>query len=642
MEARLLEKVNSPQDLKKLRLKDLPRLAEELRGFLLESVTKTGGHLSSNLGTVELAIALHYVFDSPRDRIIWDTGHQAYAHKILTGRKDLFPTLRQLDGLSGFLKREESEHDIYGAGHASTSIAAALGFNNADPTHWTISVIGDGALTGGLAWSAINNVCLAKNKFLVILNDNGMSIDANVGAIARYLSAIKSRPPARKLNKLLRQTISRLPFGEPTFRNIYNHIKDFIFYFFMPGTKGAIFEELGFSYFGPFNGHDVIGLVRLLSALKKIEDEPLLLHVITKKGKGFKPAEEKPTKWHGVSAGTLLTEEEGEALPAEFQIRSTRTFTEIFADTLTELAASHKDVVAITAAMPSGTGLTKFAELYPDRFYDVGISEDFAVVFACGLALAGKRPVCAIYSTFLQRAFDQLIHDVALQKIPVIFAIDRAGLVGADGETHQGIFDIGYLRLIPNFVVMTPKDENELRRMILTAYLYRDGPIAFRYPKDNAVGVEMSRKIEPIPIGSWEELRAGTDVAIIAVGTLNYEGLKAAEALAKEGVSTAVYNARFIKPLDEKLLTQILSRFKMVVTFEEHVITGSLGSAVLEFAVSLGKYPLPMMVRMALPDKFIEHGSQPELRKRYGLTAEDLVKKVISQIKPTQVEFKIV
>jgi len=642
MEPPLLEKVNSPEDLKKLKLKELPRLAEELRAFLLQSVTKTGGHLSSNLGTVELAIALHYVFDSPQDKIIWDTGHQAYVHKILTGRKHLFPSLRQLDGLSGFLKREESEHDIYGAGHASTSIAAALGFNNADCNHWTISVIGDGALTGGLAWTAINNVCLAKNKFLVILNDNGMSIDANVGAIARYLSAIKSRPPARKLNKLLRQTISRLPFGEPTFKNIYNHLKDFIFYFFMPGTKGAIFEELGFSYFGPFNGHDVIGLVKLLTALKKIEDEPLLLHVITKKGKGFEPAEKKPTKWHGVSAGTLLTEEEGEALPAQTQMRSTRTFTEIFADTLTELAASHKDIVAITAAMPSGTGLTKFAELFPDRFYDVGISEDFAVVFACGLALSGKRPICAIYSTFLQRAFDQLVHDVGIQKIPVIFAIDRAGLVGADGETHQGIFDVGYLRLIPNFVVMIPKDENELRKMILTAYLYREGPIAFRYPRDNALGVEISAKLEPIPIGSWEELRAGKDVAIVAAGPLNYEALRAAEVLAKEGVSAAVYNARFVKPLDENLLAEILSRFKMVATLEENVITGSLTSAILEFALSLGKHPLPTILPMALPDKFIEQGSQSQLRKRYGLTADDLVKKVMSQLKPAQVEFKVV
>ncbi len=642
MKYELLDKINSPEDLKSLDIKVLPELAYQIRQFLLENVPKTGGHLSSNLGTVELAIALHYVFDSPKDRIIWDTGHQAYTHKILTGRKDKFNTLRQIGGISGFLRREESEHDIYGAGHASTSIAAALGLNNADDSSWTIAVIGDGALTGGLALTGLNNVCLAKKRFLLVLNDNGMSIDPNVGTIARYLSTIKSKPPARRLNKLLRSTISKLPFGEPTFRNIYNHLKDFIFYFFMPGTKGVIFEELGFSYFGPFNGHNVVELVRLFKALKQIEDEPLLLHVITKKGKGFKPAESKPTKWHGVSAGTAIVEEEGEVLPPKPTERALKKFTDVFADTLIELAAKHEDIVAITAAMPSGTGLQRFGEIFPDRFYDVGISEEFAVVFACGLALGSKRPVCAIYSTFLQRAFDQLIHDVGIQKIPVIFALDRAGIVGEDGETHQGVFDLSYLRMIPNFVVMVPKDEEELRRMLFTAYYYKDGPIALRYPKGSAVGVELSEDIQPVTIGKWEKLADGRDVCILAVGTLNYEALKAREALRMRGISCAIYNARFIKPMDEEVLMNVLTSYPLVITLEENVKSGGFGSSVLEFCSERRLEFASKLECLALPDRFIEHGSQSELRKKYGLTAESVVMHICRRLKTKEREFEVV
>ncbi len=638
----LLERVNSPEELKELKLQELPILAEEVRKFLLDNIPKTGGHLSSNLGSVEFTIALHYVFDSPKDKIIWDTGHQAYTHKLLTGRREKFPQLRQLGGLSGFLKREESIHDIYGAGHASTSIACALGFNNADDTNWTIAVIGDSALTGGLALTALNNACLAKRRFMVVLNDNGMGIDKNVGTIARYLSTIKSKPPARKLNALLRKTISRLPFGEPTFRNIYNHIKDYFFYFFMPGTKGAIFEELGFSYFGPFNGHDVIGLVKLLNALKKIEDEPIFLHVITKKGKGFAPSEKSPTKWHGVSAGTILVEEEGEIIKQSQEKKATKTFTEVLADTLVELAAVNQNIVAITAAMPTGTGLSKFAGLFPDRFYDVGISEDFAVVLACGLALQGKRPVCAIYSTFLQRAFDQLIHDVAIQNIPVIFAIDRAGIVGEDGETHMGIFDISFLRMIPNFTIMAPKDENELRSMFFTAVSNCDGPTAIRYPKGKALGVEITPNPDPIPIGSWDTLRRGTDVAILAVGPLNYEALRAADILERSGISTSVINARFIKPMDEKLLRYIIANYPLVVTLEEHVVSGGFGAGVLENCVREKVEPLPRFELIGLPDKFIEQGDQVSLRKKYGLTAESISSLILERLKYKEKDFKVV
>ncbi len=638
----LLGKIDSPDALKKLTVNELPLLAKEIRDFLLESLPKTGGHLSSNLGTVELAIALHYVFDSPKDRIIWDTGHQAYTHKILTGRAEAFETLRKLDGISGFLKREESPHDIYGAGHASTGIASAIGFNNADDTDWTIVVVGDNALTGGVALAAINNLSLVKRRFMVILNDNGMGIDPNVGTIARYLSGIKSKASARKLNRLLRQTISRLPYGEPTFKNIYNHIKDFIFYFFMPGTKGVIFEELGFSYFGPFNGHDVVGLVKLLGSLRKIEDEPLLLHVITKKGKGFAPAEEKPTKWHGVSAGTLLREEEGEVIVESSARKVTKTFTEVFADTLLELSARNEEIVAVTAAMPTGTGLSKFAEVFPDRFFDVGICEDFAVVYSCGLALGGRRPVCAIYSTFLQRAFDQLVHDVGIQKVPIIFAIDRSGLVGEDGETHQGVFDLAYLRIIPNFTIMVPKDENELRRMLFTAVDYKGGPVAIRYPRGKCIGVELQDSPELIPIGSWEVLKSGGDVSILAVGPIAYDALEASALLEAEGISVSVVNARFVKPVDESMLSTILSRFPLVVTLEEHVMSGGFGSAVLEFGSKRRIHPPPRIEVIALPDKFVEHGSQRELRIRYGLTAEAIAETISRIVKPAGREFRVV
>lgn len=625
----LLASIDSPADLKRLPLKQLPTLAEEIREFLLENVPKTGGHLASNLGVVELTLAFHYVFDSPGDRLVWDTGHQGYVHKLLTGRQSAFPTLRQLDGISGFLRPDESPHDVYGAGHASTSVAAALGMNNADNTGWTVAVIGDGALTGGLALAALNNSCLARKRFLVVLNDNGMSIAPSVGTIARYLSSIKARPPARKLNKLLREAISRLPGGKTTLRNIYNHLKDFFFYFFLPGNRPLVFEELGYSYFGPFDGHNVVGLVKVLRALERIEDEPLLLHVITQKGRGYAPAEELPTRWHGISAGTSVGQEEGTLpRPQEQSRRAVKSYAEIFVDVLIELARKHPELVAITAAMPAGTGLSKFAEVFPERFYDVGISEDFAVTFACGLAIAGKRPVCAIYSTFLQRAFDQILHDAALQKLPLIFAIDRAGIVGHDGETHQGIFDLSYLRMIPGLTVMAPKDEEELSRMLVTALSYRKGPVAIRYPRGSAIGVELSAHPEPLTIGAWEELRTGGEICILATGSMVAEALKAAEQLEREGVEIGVINARFVKPLDEPMLSRVLTRSRYVLTAEENVLSGGFGSAVLEFAARFVPRYRAEIETVALPDKFIEHGSQEELRRRYGLTADALVQRV--------------
>jgi 1-deoxy-D-xylulose-5-phosphate synthase len=642
VEYKLLDGIASPSDLKRLPVEALPTLAGEIRHFLVENVTRTGGHLASNLGIVELTIALHYVFNSPDDRLIWDTGHQSYVHKLLTGRREGFENLRQLNGMSGFPKPEESEHDAFCAGHASTSIAAALGFNNADDRNWTIAVIGDGALTGGLALTGINNADLARKRFLVILNDNGMSIDPNVGTMARYLSTIKTKASPRAINQALRRVITRVfgPTSAP--RNLYERMKDNIFYFFMPRTsQGVVFEELGFSYFGPYNGHDVASLVKLFTALKHIPDEPLLAHIITRKGCGFGPAESSPEKWHGVSEHTPLGVEEGRIdKPNDEDRRAVSTYTEVFVDTLLELAPEHPEMVAITAAMPSGTGLRKFGEAYPDRFYDVGISEEFAVTFACGLAMGGKRPVCAIYSTFLQRAFDQLIHDAALQKLPVIFALDRGGIVGADGETHQGIFDLSYLRMIPGFTVMAPKDEEELRRMLVTA-LAQDGPVAVRFPRGKALGVELSAHPQPIPIGNWEMLREGADAALLAVGPLVHEALSAAEMLAQQGIQVAVINARFIRPLDEQMLLSIARKTPLLITLEENTTTGGFGGSVAEF-FSRQVASAPQIRMLGLPDCFVEHGSIKELRARYGLDAASIAKHVETDLSRQERRLKIV
>lgn len=642
MEYKLLDGIASPSDLKRLPVEALPTLAGEIRHFLVENVTRTGGHLASNLGIVELTIALHYVFNSPDDRLIWDTGHQSYVHKLLTGRRKGFENLRQLNGMSGFPKPEESEHDAFCAGHASTSIAAALGFNNADDRNWTIAVIGDGALTGGLALTGINNADLARKRFLVILNDNGMSIDPNVGTMARYLSTIKTKASPRAINQALRRVITRVfgPTSAP--RNLYERLKDNVFYFFMPRTsQGVVFEELGFSYFGPYNGHDVASLVKLFTALKHIPDEPLLAHIITRKGCGFGPAESSPEKWHGVSEHTPLGVEEGRIdKPNDEDRRAVITYTEVFVDTLLELAPEHPEMVAITAAMPSGTGLRKFGEAYPDRFYDVGISEEFAVTFACGLAKGGKRPVCAIYSTFLQRAFDQLIHDAALQKLPVVFALDRGGIVGADGETHQGIFDLSYLRMIPGFTVMAPKDEEELRRMIVTA-LALDGPAAVRFPRGKALGVELSALPQPIPIGSWEMLREGADTALLAVGPLVHETLGAAEILAQQGINAAVINARFIRPLDEQMLLAIARKTPLLVTLEENTTSGGFGGSVAEF-LSHQVASAPQIRMLGLPDCFVEHGSIKELRALYGLDAASIAKQVAADLIKQERRLKIV
>jgi 1-deoxy-D-xylulose-5-phosphate synthase len=643
VEYKLLDGIRSPGDLKRLPVESLPELAGEIRHFLVEHVTKTGGHLASNLGVVELTIALHYVFNSPDDRLIWDTGHQSYVHKLLTGRREGFDSLRQLDGMSGFPRADESEHDIFNTGHASTSIAAALGMSNADDSRWTIAIIGDGALTGGLALTGLNNADLARKRFLVVLNDNGMSIDPNVGTMARYLSTIKTKAKPRAVNQALRRLLSRVFGPTSTLRDLYERMKDNIFYSVIPRkSQGVVFEELGFSYFGPYNGHDVASLVKLFDALKHIKDEPLLAHVITRKGCGYGPAEASPVKWHGVPEQIPLgIEEDRLDHPNEDERRAVKTYTEIFVDTLIELAPKHPEMVAITAAMPSGTGTRKFAELYPDRFFDVGISEEFAVTFACGLAKGGKRPVCAIYSTFLQRAFDQLIHDAALQHLPVIFALDRGGIVGADGETHQGVFDLSYLRMIPNFTVMAPKDEEELRRMMVTALTHTGGPTAIRFPRGGAVGVPLSADILPIPLGSWEILRDGNKAVLLAVGTSVQEALSAAKLLEERGISTAVVNARFIRPIDKDMLLSLARRIPLFVTVEENVTAGGFGSGVLELLTQQG-VSVPQIRLLGLPDRFIEHGTPKELRKRYHLDAESIAQQVAADITRLERKYKIV
>ncbi|MDQ3022926.1 MAG: 1-deoxy-D-xylulose-5-phosphate synthase [bacterium] len=652
----LLRMVDSPTDLKQLTRAQLPQLAAEMRDYLLATLDETGGHFGANLGVVELTIALHYVFDSPGDAIVWDTGHQAYPHKILTGRRDEFATLRMLDGLSGFLRRDESEHDIIGAGHASTALPAALGIaaarSSAAP-RWTIPVVGAGAMTGGLSLAGLNNASLATGKLLVILNDNGMSIAPNVGTISRYLSTIKARPNAQKLNKALRGMAGSLPLLRTHGRNFYDRAKNAFQYMWMPESSGAVFDLLGFHYYGPFDGHNVVGLANLLRKIRSwdasLSHGPLLLHVITEKGHGFAPAVADPYKWHAAKPRSITSEKQllsCSPLPSRDEIAakvegktakpsSAKTYTQIFAEALIEKMREHPEAVAITAAMPDGTGLDKVAEAFPDRVIDVGITEEFAVTFACGLAIAGKRPICAIYSTFLQRAVDQIIHDAAINGLPVIFALDRGGVVGADGETHQGVFDLTYLRMIPGLVLMAPRDENELRHMVATAFAYKDGPIAFRFPRGNAAGVKLDDRMTPIPIGSWEVVRqpesqaaspAGRGVLILAVGHQVAEALAAADDLAKQGTECSVVNCRFVKPLDEALLHKLVGQAPVpvrIVTAEENVLAGGFGAGILEW---LSDNHIPARVeRVGIADEFVKHGSQEQQRARYGLDAQAII-----------------
>jgi len=613
----LLEKIDRPADLRALPEEVLPELAEELRAFLLASVSLSGGHLASGLGAVELTIALHYVFDTPRDQVVWDVGHQCYPHKVLTGRRDRFHTLRTYGGISGFLRREESECDAFNAGHASTSISAALGMavgrDLQGDDFRVVAVIGDGGLTGGMAMEGLNQAGYLGRRLMIILNDNEMSISPNVGALQGYLARIMRGQPYRRLKDDVEHLLKAIPaLGEPMlkFAKQAEHMAKQLL------VPGLLFEELGFKYVGPINGHS---LPQLLATLREHRDEPhpVLLHVVTRKGKGWDPAENDPVFWHGATPFSVETGEVAKKKPGP------PSYTKVFADTLVELARRDQRVVAITAAMPEGTGLDVFAAALPERFFDVGICEQHAVTFAAGLATRGLRPVAAIYSTFLQRAYDQIFHDVCLMRLPVLFALDRGGLVGADGPTHHGVFDLSYLRIFPELVVMAPKDEDELRHMLATG-LALDRPSAVRYPRGNGVGRPLTAPPQPLPVGRAEVLREGRDGVIWAIGTVAVDALAAAERLAGAGgPDLAVVNARFVKPLDVELLARQVRPGSAVMTVEENALAGGFGAAVMEEVERLGVVDV-RFERLGVPDEFQPHGSQEILRARLDLDAEGI------------------
>lgn len=620
----LLETINSPCDLKKLKPEQLPELAAEVRNFLLETVSETGGHLGSNLGTVELSIALHYCFDSPNDKIIWDVGHQAYTHKILTGRRDLFHTQRQYKGISGFPKRSESEHDAFGVGHSSTSISAGLGMAVADSLdgkqNHSIAVIGDGSLTGGMAFEALNQAGHLKKNLIVILNDNEMSISKNVGAFSTFISRKMTGRYYRDLKKEMQVLLKNIPaFGTDILqfaRRAENSLKGFL-------TPGSLFEALGFDYLGPLDGHDLDQLTEVFKNINQL-DGPLLVHVMTTKGKGYKPAEETPSKYHGVGAFDVATGK-GAAKSA------IKSYTDLFGETMVQLAEEDPKIIAITAAMPDGTGLTPFSQRFPDRFFDVGIAEQHAMTFAAGLAAEGFRPVAAIYSTFVQRAYDQVFHDICLQNLPVTIAMDRAGLVGDDGPTHHGVFDLSYLRHLPEMTVMAPKDENELCHMLKTA-VYSGQPISLRYPRGAGYGVPLDRGLKCLQIGKGEQLVYGDDLTIIAIGSTVYPALQAADALKERGIVAGVVNARFVKPLDAELILGVARRSGRIMTVEENALQGGFGSAVLELLYDNNLQDVKVR-RLGLPDRYIEQGSQAQLRKDVGIDAEGITAAVLEFMK---------
>jgi len=613
----LLERIRSSSDLKAVPADQLEAVATELREFLVETVSATGGHLAPSLGVVELTIALHRVFDTPRDRVIWDVGHQAYGHKILTGRRERFGTLRQLGGISGFPRRDESEYDPFGTAHGSTSISAALGMAAArdlvGDDYKVIAVIGDGALTGGLAYEGLNNAGDLKKNLLVILNDNDFSISPNVGGISKYLTRITSGPLYRQAEKEIWQLLGKVPAVGKKARGAAGKVKESLKNLVVPNL---FFEELGFKYFGPFDGHDLPGLIKLLEDLKQIPG-PVFLHLRTVKGKGYAPAEQDACKFHGLGRFDKMTGAAEKSTKA--------TYTHVFAQSVIDEAEANPHVVAITAAMPDNTGLNAFQARFPERFFDVGMAEQHAVCFAAGMATAGAVPVAAIYSTFLQRAYDQIVHDVMLQKLHVVLAVDRAGLVGEDGASHHGVFDIAYLRSLPDLVLMAPRDENELRSMMKTAIAYGKGPVAVRYPRAPVEGVapEPARVLE---LGKGQLLRDGADVAIVALGTMVLPAVAAAERLEREGVRAAVFDARFVQPLDAEAIAALATKCGRVVTIEEAVLAGGFGSAVLEALAARG-VAVPAL-RLGVPDVLVPHGTRAQLLDRLGLTPEGLSSRI--------------
>jgi 1-deoxy-D-xylulose-5-phosphate synthase len=609
----LLNAINSPADLRAQNEADLPKIAQEARDFLIESVSRTGGHLAANLGTIELTLALHYVFNTPNDRIVWDVGHQSYLHKILTGRRGQMDKLRQAGGPAGFPKRDESEYDAFGVGHSSTSISAALGMAIAaqqrDEQRHITAVIGDGALTAGMAFEALNHAGDLDANLLVILNDNDMSISPNVGGLSKYFARVLAGKLYTSMREGSKKVLEKMPPMWELARRAEEHVKGMV----VPGT---LFEELGFNYFGPIDGHDLPALVRTLRTISELNG-PRMLHIVTQKGRGYAPAEENPCGFHGVAK---FDPDTGESLATK---GSSPSYTQVFSDWLCDMAKQDLRLIGITPAMREGSGLVAFSEQFPQRYFDVGIAEQHAVTLAAGLACEGMKPVVAIYSTFLQRAYDQLIHDVALQNLPVLFAIDRAGLVGADGPTHAGAFDLSYLRCIPNMLIMAPADENECRQLLTTGFLH-DGPAAVRYPRGNGPGADIDQGLAALPIGKAEIRRQGQDIALLAFGSLLAPALEAAEAL-----NATAANMRFVKPLDEALILKLAAENSLLVTLEENTVAGGVGSAVTEL---LGHHGLNIPVlQLGLPDKFIDHGETSVLLSACGLDSSGIIRAVLDR-----------
>ena len=615
----LLNRIEKPEDVKALTVRELEQLASELRHFIIDTVSQNGGHLAPNLGTVELTLALYSVFSFPEDKLVWDVGHQAYTHKILTGRKDAFKTLRKKGGITGFPNRSESVYDAFGVGHASTSISAALGMALARDAkgekNQVIAVIGDGALTGGESFEALNNAGDLGTKLIVILNDNEMSIDANVGAMSEYLSRIRIAPQYARAKRDMGSLLMSIPhIGDKVYKTA-SHLKDGVRSVLVPGS---LFEEMGFHYIGPIDGHNIALLEEVLTSAKEMEG-PVLIHIHTVKGKGYKPAEQAPEKFHGVGCFDPSTGKSAK------KAGCAPSYTSVFSKALIDLAKDRPDILAITAAMPSGTGLKAFGQAYPKRFFDVGIAEEHAMTLAAGMAAAGMHPVIALYSTFAQRAYDQLIHDVCLQNLPVTLCLDRAGLVGEDGPTHHGVFDLSYLRQMPNMCVMAPKDEEELRHMLATAIAI-EGPAAVRYPRGAGLGVPLTDSLETLPVGKAEVLQEEGTIAFLAVGTMVEKAKEAAAILKEEGIEAAVVNMRFIKPLDTELLGEMARTKKLLITAEENVLAGGFGSAVAEYLADHG-IEVPLL-RFGIPDRFIEQGTRRELLSLCGLQPDEMAERI--------------
>ncbi|MEF9933778.1 MAG: 1-deoxy-D-xylulose-5-phosphate synthase [Clostridium sp.] len=616
----LLDNIKYPKDIKNLTTDELYRLADEIRNFLICSVSKTGGHLAPNLGVVELTIALHKVFNMPEDKIVWDVGHQSYVHKILTGRKERFDTLRKYNGLSGFPRPNESEYDSFSTGHSSTSISAAFGMAKARDimcrNNSVVAVIGDGALTGGVALEALNHAGNTNTNMIVVLNDNEMSIAPNVGSLSSYLARIRTQPTYMNLRDDIEYMVKKIPAVGNNLYKAAERVKESVKSLLV---KGMLFEELGFTYLGPIDGHNIKEISNVLTRAKKIRG-PVLVHVITKKGKGYYYAENKPDKFHGIGPFSIET---GEASKGK------ANYSSVFGDAIVNAASENENIVAITAAMPDGTGLSDFASKYSDRFFDVGIAEQHAVTFAAGLASQGLKPVFAVYSTFLQRAYDQVLHDVCIQNLPVMFCIDRAGIVGEDGETHQGVFDISYLRDIPNLVIMAPKSISEFKSMLKFGFKYNDSPIAIRYPRGGDI-FEGFKEDNLIEVGKWEKILEGSEVAIVATGKMVQHGYLAAKKLEEYGIKPTLINGKFIKPLDENMIEYIYKSHNIVFTIEDNVISGGFGEAIVKCVSDKDIYK--KTITLGYPDEFIHHGSVNELYEDYGLNTEGIVSTILQSI----------